>query len=114
MEENKKLIIVLYAIITLCIITLIIFLIPITITKIKEKNNYEVTFYVDEFNIDYDDDKSIYDIFADNTHYYVYESKIKTMYDDQDTYIIILVNEYSWQYNEAYLFINVKKLQEEG
>lgn len=114
MENNDKKIIIGLSIIVFIFIVSLVFLLPITIHKLKSRNNYEeLTFDIDEFEVDFDDDKDRYDIFADGEHYYIPRKQLEIVIDTQYTYIVLLINEYDYLYNKAYLVINVKTLQEE-
>ena len=112
-NNNKKNIIGLSVIIFIFIISLA-FLISIAIHKLKIKNNYEELYFdIEDFEVDFDDDKDRYDIFADGEHYYIPRKQLEIVIDTQYTYIELFINEYDVLYNKAYLHINIKNIQGE-
>lgn len=107
-KENKGFFIGLLIIIIIFIVTLIIG-IPILTKHYQQKNSYEELFFdIDEFDVDFDDDKQRYDIFADGEHYYIPYKQLEILIDTQYTYIELFINEYDDLYNKAYLHINIK------
>ena len=107
-EEKFKLIQLLFTMLIVVAFIVIIICLVFLIDKNDRRNTFdELTFYEDEFNICYDDDNYKYDIFAENTHYIVSQSRFEIKIDSE-TYIVLLVNEEE-NYNKAILFIGVGK-----
>ena len=112
-NDDKKFIIgvtVLILIIISMLVVILVYLLPQEIQQHKLKNSYEeLCFDIDEFEVDFEDDRDGYDVFADGKHYYIPRKQLEIIIDTQDTYIVLLISEYSDSYNKAYLVLNVKQ-----